>query len=118
MAQVQELSERSQVDELVYESYEHPVAVFKHSIACPISARGQREFVALEDDGDPPLYAVVVQYARDVSNYIAEKVGVRHETPQVLILSGGEVVYSASHFDIKSDALREAAQQAADSSDS
>ncbi len=117
MAQVQELSTRTQVDDLVYESYAHPVAVLKHSIACPISARGQREFVALEEDGDPPLYAVVVQYARDVSNYIAEKVGVRHETPQVLILSGGEVVYSASHFDISSGALREAAQKAEDESD-
>ena len=112
MAQVQELTTRTQVDDLVHESNAHPVAVLKHSIACPISARGQREFVALEDDGDPPLYAVVVQYARDISNYIAEKTGVRHETPQVLILSGGEVVYSASHYDISSGALREAAQKA------
>ena len=116
MAKVQELSERSQVDELVYESHEYPVALLKHSIACPISARGQQEFVALENDGDPPLYAVVVQYARDVSNYIAEKLSIQHETPQVMIISEGEVVYSASHFDISSKALRDAAEQASNAS--
>ena len=112
MAQVQELSERSQVDDLVYESYEHPVAVFKHSIACPISARGQREFVALEEDGDPPLYAVVVQYARDLSDHIEKTLGVRHETPQALLIKDGEVVYHASHRAITTEALREALSDA------
>lgn len=110
MAKVQELTDRSDFDALIEQSKQKPVALLKHSIACPISAQGQKEFVGLEDNGDPPLYAVVVQYARDLSNHIAETLGVRHETPQVLLIKNGEVFYDASHYDIKTDALRSAAQ--------
>ncbi len=49
-----------------------------------------------------------MQYARALSNHIAETLGVRHETPQVLLVKGGEVFYHASHFDISTGALREA----------
>ncbi len=109
MAQVQELRDRSDFDALLEASKQQPVALLKHSIACPISARGQREFVGLEGTDDPPLYVIVVQYARDLSNHIAETLGVRHETPQVLLIKDGEAVYDASHRAISTDALREAA---------
>lgn len=112
MAQVQELRDRSDFDALVEASKQRPVALLKHSIACPVSARGQREFVKLEGPDAPPLYAVVVQYARDLSDHIAEALGVRHETPQVLLVKDGEAVYHASHFDISTDTLREAATHA------
>ena len=83
--------------------------LLKHSIACPISARGQMEFVGLEADGDPPLYCVVVQYARDVSRHLADTLDVPHETPQALLLSGGQAVAVFNHYDITTDALRAAA---------
>ena len=113
MAQVHELSDRSDFDALLEHSKQQPVALLKHSIACPISARGQEQFVGLEEDGDPPLYAIVVQYARDLSDHIAKALGVRHETPQVLLIKDGEVIYHASHYDVSTDALRAAAEQAA-----
>jgi bacillithiol system protein YtxJ len=69
--------------------------------------------VGLEGDDDPPLYAIVVQYARDLSNHIAEALGVRHETPQVLLIKDGEAIYHASHYDISTDDLRSAAHSAA-----
>ncbi len=114
MAQVQTLLNPSDFDALLKASKQHPVALLKHSIACPISARGQKEFVGLEGTDDLPLYTVVVQYARDVSNQIAETLGVRHETPQALIVKDGEAVYHASHYDISTDALRAAAEHARD----
>jgi bacillithiol system protein YtxJ len=113
MAKVQELIDRSDFDALLEQSKQEPVALLKHSIACPISAQGQKEFVGLEDDGDPPLYAIVVQYARDLSDHIAETLGVQHETPQVVLIKDGEAFYDASHFDITTDALRSAAQKVA-----
>ncbi|MEP0546091.1 MAG: bacillithiol system redox-active protein YtxJ [Rhodothermales bacterium] len=111
MAQVQELQDRSDFDALLEASKQQPVALLKHSIACPISARGQREFVGLEGPDDPPLYVIVVQYARDLSNHIAETLGVRHETPQAILIKDGEAVYDASHRAISTDALRDAAAQ-------
>ena len=92
-------------------SREAPVYLLKHSIACPFSARGQMEFVGLESPGDPKLYAVVVQYARDVSAYIAEQLHVPHETPQAILIKDSEAVDVKSHSAVRIAALREALQQ-------
>lgn len=108
MAQVQELQTTADADAMLKASHEAPVYLLKHSIACPISARGQMEFVGLEGDGDPKLYAVVVQYARDVSGYLAETLGVKHETPQAILIHDGEAVDVKSHGSIRVGSLREA----------
>lgn len=109
MATVSELASRDDADAMLRASYEAPVYLLKHSIACPISARGQMEFVGLEGDDDPDLYAVVVQYARDVSTYLAETLGVTHETPQAILIRDGEAVDVKNHGAIKTNALRAAA---------
>lgn len=111
MAQVQELSTRADADAMLEASHEAPVYLLKHSISCPISARGQMEFVGLEGSGTP-LYAVVVQYARDVSTYLAEQLNVQHETPQAILIKDGEAVDIKNHGSIRIDALRSAAQDA------
>lgn len=112
MAQVQELATQADADAMLDASHDAPVYLLKHSIACPISARGQMEFVGLEGDADPPLYAVVVQYARDVSSYLAETLGVQHETPQAILISKGEAVDVKSHGRIRLSDLRDAVQAA------
>ena len=112
MAQVQELATQDDADAMLKASHDAPVYLLKHSIACPISARGQMEFVGLEGDADPPLYAVVVQYARDVSSYLAETLGVQHETPQAILISNGEAVDVKSHASIRLGALRSAVEAA------
>ena len=60
----------------------------------------------LTEPGDPPVYEVVVQRARDVSNAIAARLGLRHESPQVILLSGNEVLFHASHGGVTPDAIR------------
>ena len=42
-----------------------------------------------------------VQSARDVSREFANRTGIRHETPQVIILRDGKAVWNASHFDVR-----------------
>lgn len=113
MANVTELKTLDDFDAMLATSQDGPVALLKHSIACPISARGQGEFVGLEDEGDPRMYAVVVQYARDLSAAIAERLGVRHETPQALIIRDGQVVFHQNHYAISTADLRAAAHEAA-----
>lgn len=62
---------------------------------------------SLEDQ--PPQYAMVtVQTHRAVSNAIAQKLGVRHETPQALLVKSGRVVWSASHFRVTAAAVDDA----------
>jgi bacillithiol system protein YtxJ len=43
---------------------------------------------------------IVVQRSRDVSTAVAEKTGIRHESPQALVLKNSKVVYHASHYDV------------------
>ncbi len=110
MAKVTTLTSVADADAMLAASQDQPVYLLKHSIACPVSARGQEQFVGLEAEGDPPLYCVVVQYARDVSTYLAETLDVQHETPQALLIAGGQAVHAASHRRIQTAALREAAR--------
>ncbi|MEM1057525.1 MAG: bacillithiol system redox-active protein YtxJ [Bacteroidota bacterium] len=112
MAKVTELKTREDADAMIAASHEAPIALLKHSVACPISARGQEQFVGLEGEDDPEMYAVVVQYARDVSNYIAETLGVKHETPQAIILKDGEAASVFNHHRIQTGDLREASREA------
>lgn len=84
--------------------------IFKHSSTCPISARAHREvdkFLASEALGETPIYAVVVQHARDVSDAVAAKTGIRHETPQILLIREGQCVWHTSHRSITLEALQE-----------
>jgi bacillithiol system protein YtxJ len=57
----------------------------------------------------PPQYAMVtVQTHRAVSNAVAQRLGVRHETPQALLIRDGRVVWSASHFRVTAAAVEDA----------
>jgi bacillithiol system protein YtxJ len=42
---------------------------------------------------------------RDVSNAIAEKSGVTHQSPQLIVIHNGQVVYDASHGEIDYDVM-------------
>jgi bacillithiol system protein YtxJ len=116
MAKVTELKTREDFDALLEVSHANPVILLKHSIACPISARAQEQFVQLENEADPPLYCLVVQYARDVSNYVAEKTGIRHETPQAIVFASGEATFHTSHHAITAGRLRDAARESSSTS--
>jgi bacillithiol system protein YtxJ len=61
-------------------------------------------------DGEVAL--VEIQAARELSREIENRTGIRHESPQVIILRDGQVVWNASHWKIDrrtvADAVREA----------
>jgi bacillithiol system protein YtxJ len=51
---------------------------------------------------------VTVQTEREISNAIAHRLGIRHETPQALLVRGGRVEWSASHFRVNAEELANA----------
>jgi bacillithiol system protein YtxJ len=59
---------------------------------------------------DADVRLVEVQSARDVSREIADRTGVRHESPQVIVLRNGKAVWNASHFDVTATAVAAAVQ--------
>jgi bacillithiol system protein YtxJ len=88
------------LDALFARSEDAPVLLFKHSTTCPISAHAYREMSRLDAGAAREVALVVVQTARPLSNEIASRTGVRHESPQAIVLRRGRPVYTASHYDI------------------
>lgn len=101
------VSDAAALEELFARSHNEPVLLFKHSNACPISARAYRQM----EEVKTPVSIVVVQKSRDLSQQVAERTGVRHETPQALVLRNGRAVWNASHFDITADVVEQAVRE-------
>lgn len=95
-ARFNEINKTEELDALFEKSNEQAVVLFKHSTTCPISAGVYQEI----SNADADINLIVVQRARNVSDAIAEKTGVRHESPQAFVVKDGEVVYHASHYDV------------------
>lgn len=99
-----EIENRATLENLFTNSTQKPVIVFKHSNACGISSRAYREMEKVEAE----INVLVVQSAHEISREFAHLTGVRHETPQVIVLRDGKAVWNASHFDVQAAAVTEA----------
>jgi len=99
-----EIADIESLERFISDAGETPAIVFKHSNTCGISARVYREMSQVER----PVGIVTVQQARDVSDEIERRFGVQHETPQALVVRGDKVVWSASHYAVKAQAIEEA----------
>jgi bacillithiol system protein YtxJ len=88
----------------------HPrVLLFKHSPTCPISADARDAYEAFRANlPDAPTLFVDVVADRPVARGIAERCGVRHESPQAILFELGQPVWHASHDAITVDALHAA----------
>jgi bacillithiol system protein YtxJ len=105
--QFTQITDTDALDELLARSHDAPIVLFKHSTTCPISAAAYRQMSQVSTE----VLLVVVQRARDVSSEIASRTGIRHESPQTIVLRNGEAVWNASHFDITKNAVEEAVRE-------
>jgi len=97
------------LEQLLARSKTDPVLIFKHSTQCSISAQAYEEFTDfVEGFRDLLCGTVLVIENRKLSNMIAERFGVRHESPQALLIKEGRVVWHASHWSITSGSLSDA----------
>ena len=106
--QFEQVTDAAALDQLFARSHEQPVLLFKHSSTCPISAHAYRQMREVKG----PVSIVVVQKSREVSREVEARTGVTHESPQALVLRGGQAVWTASHFDITADAVERALKNA------
>jgi bacillithiol system protein YtxJ len=104
--QFSRITEVTELEKLIDRSKQQPVVIFKHSLTCPISASAFEKMKRYEGEVD----LVEVQRARALSNEIAQRFGVRHESPQIIVVRNGQVLWDASHFKITSEAVAEAVQ--------
>lgn len=98
---IKEITTSDELEALFDKSATDPVLFFKHSVTCPISLDVYSSIEGVTGE----INLIVVQRSRPISMEIAERTGVRHESPQALVIHGGKVVYHASHYDITAEAL-------------
>ena len=96
-----------QLDEIVAFSNQKPVVIFKHSTRCSISRMALKQFEAEYDLGDTvDVYFLDLLEHRDISNEIANRFGVYHQSPQLLLIKYEKCVYDVSHSDIDAAELK------------
>jgi bacillithiol system protein YtxJ len=107
MKNLTHLSDLDMLEAAIAESLERPVLLFKHSRTCGISCEALDELRAhVESSVMNAAYKLItVQSHRGVSETAAQRLGVRHETPQAILLRGGRSVWNASHFRITATEL-------------
>ena len=92
----------AELDALSEASQSETVLIFKHSTRCGISKMVLRQFEKALNAADEKVtvhYLDLLNY-RDISDEIAAKFQVFHQSPQLLVLKNGVVVEHASHYSI------------------
>jgi len=102
------LEDIKQLDEIVEDSFHLPVVIFKHSTRCSISRMALKQF---EHEFDLPNlvkpYLLDLLEHRDISNEIAARFGILHQSPQIILIKDGKAIYDASHEQIDVHDLKE-----------
>lgn len=84
--------------------------ILKNSSRCPISSSAKMKYeeYALKCDKNINFYIIDVIFCRNISDELSVRTGIRHESPQAIILVDGKPVWNKSHYDINLISLEEA----------
>lgn len=94
------LSTAAELELALERSSQVPIVIFKHSPTCGISAQALESISEWLSAASPAaeFFLVPVQASRALSTTLAQKFSIRHESPQALVIDGGQVVWHGSHF--------------------
>lgn len=96
-----------QLDQVILLSHQTPCLIFKHSTRCSISTIAQHRLKGAwqwQEKEIRTFHLDVIEF-REISNLVAERFNVRHESPQMLIIHKGVCIHHSSHMDINIDDL-------------
>ena len=103
---VQFLTSADQVDDFLQQ---HPnAAIFKAGTCHKTQETFRGIEPLLEARAELSLGVIRVVEARPASNRVAEKTGIRHESPQIVLFKDGRAVFDRDNWDITAEALQEA----------
>jgi bacillithiol system protein YtxJ len=95
------LTDEDQLKNILVRSQEKTQVIFKYSTRCSLS---ELVFERLKKNCCPEhmdFYFLDLISYRNISDQVADTFGVRHQSPQVLVIRDGECVYDASHMRIE-----------------
>ncbi|MNI34240.1 hypothetical protein D3C73_882280 [compost metagenome] len=104
--QWKEITTLEEWNAILEKSAERGQVILKHSTTCPVSSNALEEYDHYLKDtpnGDVDYVLVKVIESRPVSNQIAEDLGVKHESPQVIYVKEKAKYWTASHWSITTE---------------
>ena len=103
----EEITSIAELEKALSESSETPALFFKHSTRCSISSMALNRF---ENDWDESkkcnIYFIDLIAHRDVSNALSDQTNIQHQSPQVIVVDNGLVIYNASHSSIDANEIQ------------
>ncbi|MBO2944937.1 bacillithiol system redox-active protein YtxJ [Paenibacillus sp. F411] len=108
MATMTKMTSRDQLQAAIERTSDRALLLFKHSTRCPISAAAYDQVLAyLKGEPQEGFEYMMIDVIADraVSNEAAERLGVRHESPQVIVVQDGQPVWHTSHYQITAGEL-------------
>lgn len=102
------IENEADLQQAVDESFKKKVLIFKHSTSCFISKTVLKNFeraINNEHPDDYEFYYLDLLRYRSISNEIADRFGITHQSPQVIVLKNGKPIYNTSHSDISANSL-------------
>ena len=99
----------NQLTDFIELSKSKPVAIYKHSTRCSLSSMVKSRLERGWDinDNDIDMYYLDLLNYRNISNKIVLLFAVEHQSPQLIVLHQGKVLYHASHGEIDAGVLKE-----------
>ena len=103
------LDKMEQFDEIDEISQTKPVVLFKHSTRCSISRMALKQFDAEFNYPEVKIdwYLLDLLIHRDLSNEIASRYNVMHQSPQIVVIRNGKAVFNESHDSISAEDLKQ-----------
>ena len=101
------LEQLTALEEIDKASFTHPILIFKHSTRCSISDVAKARLDREDNLNGVDFYYLDLIKHRDISNALAEKYNVHHESPQILLIHKGECEYDESHIGITMAEIKE-----------
>ena len=104
-----ELDKMEQFDEIDEISKTKPVVLFKHSTRCSISRMALKQFDTAFNYPEEKIdwYLLDLLNHRDLSNEIASRYNVVHQSPQIVVIRNGTAVFNESHDSIAAEDLKQ-----------
>ena len=85
--------------------FSYGASVEEHQPALIHEALGELQSHIEGAPGEVTYKMITVQTHRPLSDAVAQRLGLRHETPQAILLRDGKIVWTASHFRITATQL-------------
>lgn len=98
------------LEQVIHLSQEKPQVIFKHSTRCNISSVAKKRLERAGTTGELQFHYLDLISYRPLSNSVAERFAVEHESPQILVIKNGKCVYKESHMGIDMDEIKDQLQ--------